>query len=73
MEFQCCHKHNVVINSQNQVNNVNLDANSNGQVTAPIAQQPPPAQESNQIRAVNFLQLSNGKYVVRSTTFQLSS
>eukprot|EP00957_Ditylum_brightwellii_P205199 15342769-Ditylum_brightwellii.AAC.1 len=60
-------------NSQNQVNNVNLDANSNGQATAPTAQQPPTAQESNQIRAANFLQLSNRNYVVRNTTSQLSS
>eukprot|EP00957_Ditylum_brightwellii_P133273 10162293-Ditylum_brightwellii.AAC.1 len=46
-------------NSQNQVNNVNLDANSNRHATDSTAQQPPPAQESNQIRAANFLQLAN--------------
>eukprot|EP00957_Ditylum_brightwellii_P087387 6651994-Ditylum_brightwellii.AAC.1 len=30
-------------------------------------------QESNQVRAANFLQLVNGNYVVRNSTFKLSS
>eukprot|EP00957_Ditylum_brightwellii_P061861 4694473-Ditylum_brightwellii.AAC.1 len=30
-------------------------------------------QESNQVRATNFLQLVNGNYVVRTSTFKLSS
>eukprot|EP00957_Ditylum_brightwellii_P107155 8175212-Ditylum_brightwellii.AAC.1 len=32
-----------------------------------------PGQESNLIRAANFLQLANGNFVVRITTFNLSS
>eukprot|EP00957_Ditylum_brightwellii_P171028 13019446-Ditylum_brightwellii.AAC.1 len=35
--------------------------------------QPSNAEESNQIRAANFLQMINGNFVVRNTTFTLSS
>eukprot|EP00957_Ditylum_brightwellii_P064495 4894392-Ditylum_brightwellii.AAC.1 len=35
--------------------------------------QPSNSKESNQIQAANFLQLVNGNFVVRNTTFILSS
>eukprot|EP00957_Ditylum_brightwellii_P110023 8392360-Ditylum_brightwellii.AAC.1 len=33
---------------------------------------PVSSQESNQVRAANFLQLANGNYVLRNSTFKLS-
>ena len=59
-------------NSHNQVNNTIIEGvdNSDHQATIPANGT---NQESNKVRAANFLQLANGNFVVQNSTFQLSS
>eukprot|EP00957_Ditylum_brightwellii_P169669 12914182-Ditylum_brightwellii.AAC.1 len=58
--------------TQSQVNNATMGSGTRNDdqttVTLNVS-----GQESNQVRAANFLQLVNGNYVVRNSTFKLSS
>eukprot|EP00957_Ditylum_brightwellii_P126224 9622767-Ditylum_brightwellii.AAC.1 len=64
----------------NQTNQVNNATSTSQPANAMVTQQQTqndgaanPGQKSNKIRVANFLQLANGNFVVRNTTFNLSS
>eukprot|EP00957_Ditylum_brightwellii_P208104 15355883-Ditylum_brightwellii.AAC.1 len=61
-------------NTQHQLNDATIEngtCNTNGEDQVTIVSTSA-ANKSNQVHAANFLQLANGNFVVRNTTFQLS-